>query len=191
MIISALWHIQIHHEHTYTRVMPHMSNHSYSVIWSRVTHIQHIKTNTSSWREVGGWGRVPFSRNLMSPTPRRKWYLTTGRRFHSMVLDPIPQSLPVHFFGSRPQPPTSHHVGYTPPSRATRINWDWQCDMKSCHTYTTCVVYVVHIQHIKTNTTSCRIHTTESCHSYREVGGWGRDPQKCTGRDWGMGSSTI
>jgi len=24
-----------------------------------------------------------------------------------------------------------------------------------------------------------------------EVGGWGRDPQKCTGRDWGMGSSTI
>jgi len=33
-------------------------------------------------REVGGWGRIPFSRNLMSPTPRRKWYLTTGRRFH-------------------------------------------------------------------------------------------------------------
>ena len=24
-----------------------------------------------------------------------------------MVLDPIPQSLPVHFLGSRPQPPTS------------------------------------------------------------------------------------
>jgi len=24
-----------------------------------------------------------------------------------MLLDPIPQSLPVHFFGSRPQPPTS------------------------------------------------------------------------------------
>jgi len=24
-----------------------------------------------------------------------------------MVLDPIPQSLPVPFFGSRPQPPTS------------------------------------------------------------------------------------
>jgi len=32
--------------------------------------------------EVGGWGRVPFSRNLTSPTPRRKWYLTTGRRAH-------------------------------------------------------------------------------------------------------------
>jgi len=61
-------------------------------------------------REVGGWGRVPFPRNLMSPTPRRKWYSTTGRRFHYMVLDPIPQSLPVHFFGSRPQPPTSPHT---------------------------------------------------------------------------------
>ena len=32
--------------------------------------------------EVGGWGRVPFSKSLMSPTPRRKWYLTTGRRAH-------------------------------------------------------------------------------------------------------------
>ena len=27
-----------------------------------------------------------------------------------MVLDPIPQSLPVYFFGSRPQPPTSQHL---------------------------------------------------------------------------------
>ena len=35
-----------------------------------------------SSREVGGWGRVPFSKKLMSPTPRRKWYLTTGRRDH-------------------------------------------------------------------------------------------------------------
>ena len=26
---------------------------------------------------------------------------------------------------------------------------------------------------------------------HREVGGWGRDPKKCTGRDWGMGLSTI
>ena len=34
------------------------------------------------WGEVGGWGRDPFSRNFMKPTPRRKWYLTTGRRFH-------------------------------------------------------------------------------------------------------------
>ena len=36
----------------------------------------------ASGGEVGGWGRVPFSRNLMRPTPRRKWYLTTGRRAH-------------------------------------------------------------------------------------------------------------
>jgi len=27
-----------------------------------------------------------------------------------MVLDPIPQSLPVHFYGSRPQPPTSRYA---------------------------------------------------------------------------------
>jgi len=27
-----------------------------------------------------------------------------------MVLDPIPQSLPVHFLGSRPQPPTSRRM---------------------------------------------------------------------------------
>jgi len=27
--------------------------------------------------------------------------------------------------------------------------------------------------------------------SHGEVGGWGRDPKKCTERDWGMGSSTI
>jgi len=32
--------------------------------------------------EVGGWGRDPFSRNFMKPTPRWKWYLTTKRRFH-------------------------------------------------------------------------------------------------------------
>ena len=24
-----------------------------------------------------------------------------------------------------------------------------------------------------------------------EVGGWGRDPKKCTGSIWGMGSNTI
>ena len=40
------------------------------------------QANRSGGGEVGGWGRVPFSRNFMKPTPRRKWYLTTGRRFH-------------------------------------------------------------------------------------------------------------
>ena len=35
------------------------------------------------------------------------------------------------------------------------------------------------------------IFTSGSGMAYWEVGGWGRDPKKCTGRDWGMGSSTI
>jgi len=79
---------------------------------------------TAQRREVGGWGRDPkqctgrggrlgsstIFKNLMSPTPHRKWYLTTGRRAHSMVLDPIPQPLPVHCFGCRPQPPTSRNA---------------------------------------------------------------------------------
>ena len=71
--------------------------------------IQHTphRVRAHTRRVVGGWGRDPFSRNFMKPTPRRKWHLTTGRRFHWMVLDPIPQSFPKHFFGSRPQPPTS------------------------------------------------------------------------------------
>ena len=61
----------------------------------------------------GGLGSSTIFKNLMSPTPRRKWYLMTGRRAHQMVLDPIPQSLPVHFFGSRTQPPTSpRHVTF-------------------------------------------------------------------------------
>jgi len=34
--------------------------------------------------------------------------------------------------------------------------------------------------------------TSEICAGLvREVGDWGRDPKRCTGRDWGMGSSTI
>ena len=35
------------------------------------------------------------------------------------------------------------------------------------------------------------IYSITQCHLFWEVGGWGRDPKKCTGRDWGMGSSTI
>ena len=30
----------------------------------------------------GGLGSSTIFKNLMSPTPRRKWYLTTGRRAH-------------------------------------------------------------------------------------------------------------
>jgi len=36
-----------------------------------------------------------------------------------MVLDPIPQCLPVHIFGSRPQPPTSPHAKYVIESKHT------------------------------------------------------------------------
>ena len=51
-----------------------------------------------------------------------------------MVLDPIPQSLPVHFCGSRPQPPTSH-IDYSHKS-TTRI-----------HLYI-CIHYThIHIKH--------------------------------------------
>jgi len=35
--------------------------------------IQNAKVAEKSHGEVGGWGRDPFSKNLMSPTPRRKW----------------------------------------------------------------------------------------------------------------------
>jgi len=33
-------------------------------------------------REVGGLGSSTIFKNLMSPTPRRNWYLTTERRAH-------------------------------------------------------------------------------------------------------------
>ena len=38
-----------------------------------------------------------------------------------MVLDPIPQPLPVHFLGSRPQPPTSRGLC------AIHTAWWWGC----------------------------------------------------------------
>ena len=99
---------------------PHarVSHQSHTYEWFDVSHTGYV-TNMNALREVGGWGRVPFSKKLMSPTPRRKWYLTTGRRAHYMVLDPIPQSLPVHFFGSRPQPPTSPRYS----ASILRIQW--------------------------------------------------------------------
>ena len=48
----------------------------------RLEGISALSSFSALYWEVGGWGRVPFSRNLMKPTPRRQWYLTTGRRFH-------------------------------------------------------------------------------------------------------------
>ena len=37
---------------------------------------------SSNPRRGGGLGSRSIFKNLMSPTPRRKWYLTTGRRAH-------------------------------------------------------------------------------------------------------------
>jgi len=76
--------------------------------------------------------------------------------------DRIPQSLPVHFFGSQPQPTTSHK---SDDARAR-----------------TCVTSPMRI--------TLQVRALASTLLW-EVGGWGRDPKKCTGRDWGMGSSTI
>ena len=44
-----------------------------------------------------------------------------------MVLDPIPQPLPVHFFGSRPQPPTSRHgMALRHSGRFSELHCDWR-----------------------------------------------------------------
>ena len=52
-----------------------------------------------------------------------------------MVLDPIPQSLPVHFFGSRPQPPTSRRM-----ATIKAFGYDeglfYRCARLSCRTHT-------------------------------------------------------
>ena len=83
----------------------------------------------ASYREVGGWGRVPFSKKLMSPTPRRKWYFTTGRRAHYMVLDPIPNLSPYIFLGLDPSPPpllcTGHCVSDN--GHCTSYASQWLC----------------------------------------------------------------
>jgi len=50
-----------------------------SVMWYSIT----CDTCNRGRRERWGAGvEYHFWRNFMSPTPRRKWYLTTGRRFH-------------------------------------------------------------------------------------------------------------
>jgi len=46
------------------------------------------------------------------------------------------------------------------------------------------------MQHTKTQS-KCKKLSHSGPGKPREVGGWGRDPKKCMGRDWGMGSSTI
>ena len=55
------------------------------VIWiarSRATMSEGYEVIEEGIERGGGLGSSTISKNLMSPTPRRKWYLTTGRRFH-------------------------------------------------------------------------------------------------------------
>jgi len=47
--------------------------------------------------------------------------------------------------------------------------------------------YAVYFHTLHTRVTVYTPHYT----CLREGGGWGRDQKKCTGRGWGMGSSTI
>ena len=61
---------------------------------------------------------------------------------------------------------------------------------KTKHTHTHTHTHTL----VHTHPHSCTpTHSYILTHSYTigEVGGWGRDPKKCTGRDWGMGSSAI
>jgi len=71
-------------------------------------------------------------------------------------------------------------------SRCTHINWVMSRKWTShaTHMHESCLAYERVTSHIW-NLCAHAIHVRW------EVGGWGRDPKKCTGRDWGMGSSTI
>jgi len=64
-----------------------------------------------------------------------------------MVLDPIPQSLPVHFFGSRPQPPTSLCI--------------WQLVMK-CEICVNILIYLYMYKYIYVS----EIHISVTCQIY-------------------------
>ena len=56
------------------------------------------------WRG-GGLGSSTISKNLMSPTPRRKWYLTTGVGLIKWYSTPSPNLSPYIFLGLDPSPP--------------------------------------------------------------------------------------
>ena len=121
---------------------PCLLNTSMCIAYMTCLHHVHC-THHIAWRGAG-LGSSTIFKNLMSPTPRRKWYLTTGRRAHYMVLDPIPQPLPVHFFGSRPQPPTSHRIHHAVVFRVP------QCLLYTLHTLHTWRQCVLHTRYLKT-----------------------------------------
>ena len=82
-----------------------------------------------------------------------------------MVLDPVPQPLPVHFFGSRPQPPTSQsgnqvvNINYTlgRTARPVSINRKY---VENTHTYVYIYihVYIHNIYRIYTHPHMCIVH---------------------------------
>ena len=66
----------------------HMSWHMHmgATVTNMESHVQKTEQVHDSQRCVhsrgGGLGSSTIFKNLMSPTPRRKWYLTTRRRAH-------------------------------------------------------------------------------------------------------------
>jgi len=86
-----------------------------------------------------------------------------------MVLDPIPQPLPVHFFGSRPQPPTSLPTSCYQPSILTQL-----------HTHVDVQWFKAALNHAFSRTYQCGMcnewmshvpHINESCptHKHKSV----------------------
>jgi len=75
---------------------------------------------------------------------------------------------------------------------AEQLIHTWDMTRHDTHMYISYSTYV--ISHICISHSSLQwlsSHLYVSHDSWWEVGDWGRDPKKCTGRDWGMGSSTI
>jgi len=101
------------------------------------------------------------------------------------------------------QYPQSHYLHYFPLSPFHPIISIYYavCHLRGWHQHISCVRRVVMFEPRQYVTSTCqvgtssripsRIHSCLFISSWGEVGGWGRDPKKCTGRDWGMGSSTI
>ena len=96
-----------------------------------------------------------------------------------MVLDPIPQSLPVHFFGSRPQPPTS-------PCRVYMFFMIYVCFMRDV--MSTCIVVSVGDTH---NIYTCVVLNVcvfrglclwRHVPLYCRVGGWYTQTHSCVCR---------
>jgi len=107
-----------------------------------------------------------------------------------MVLDPILQSLPVHFFGSRPQPPTSRRRTRLPIQSRDVVSiclGTCMCDMTILHvhdremlflfvwghirvTWLIRVCPMIRMWHIPTSVRANYVtHMYESCHTYESV----------------------